>query len=71
MKDELTLQQLLCLKQDDIAMILQVTRAKWSMYVSGKRNLPAEAKLKLAEIINFVNQNQNNFLESFENNLSR
>ena len=44
MKYEATLQQLLGLKQDDIAMILQVTRGQWSMYVLGKRNLPAKAK---------------------------
>ena len=51
-------------------MILQVTRGQWSMYVLGKRNLPAKAKLKLGEMLDFVNQNQRDLLKSAENSLS-
>lgn len=48
--------ELLGIKQEYIAMLLQVTRSKWSMYALGKRDLPVAAKLKLAEMLTFVNQ---------------
>ena len=48
--------ELLGIKQDDIAMLLEVTRSKWSMYALGKRDLPVAAKLKLAEMLAFVQQ---------------
>ena len=56
MTNNLNFQELLGLKQEDIAFILQVTRSQWSMYVLGKRDLPILAKIKLAEMIAFVNQ---------------
>lgn len=55
MENEIKLQVLLGLKQEYVAMILKVTRTQWSMYVLGKRDLPVNAKLKLAQLLTFVN----------------
>jgi|LauGreStaDraftv2_3_1035109.scaffolds.fasta_scaffold115642_2 plasmid maintenance system antidote protein VapI len=54
MENEIKLQALLGLKQEYVAMILKVTRTQWSMFVLGKRDLPINAKLKLAELLTFV-----------------
>jgi transcriptional regulator with XRE-family HTH domain len=56
MKNSTRLQELLGVKQEDMAMLLQVTRTQWSMYVLGKRNLPVGAKLKLAALLDFLNK---------------
>ena len=47
---------LLGLTQEHIAMLLQITRSQWSLYVIGKRSLPIAAKLKLAEMLTFTSQ---------------
>ena len=39
------------MKQEDIAMLLRVTRSQWSMFELRKRDLPIGAKLKLAEML--------------------
>ena len=54
MEKNSTIQELLGISQENMAMILQITRTQWSMYVLGKRSLPVAATLKLAEILNFV-----------------
>jgi hypothetical protein len=54
MENEIKLQALLGLKQEYVAMILKVTRTQWSMFVLGKRDLPINAKLELAELLTFV-----------------
>ncbi len=36
--------------QSEMAMLLQISRAQWSMYESGKRNLPSSALALLAKI---------------------
>ncbi|URC11741.1 hypothetical protein [Flavobacterium sp. B183] len=65
MDKEKQIGELLGIKQEDIAMLLQIVRSKWSMYVSGKRDLPVAAKLKLSEMLAFVKQldgqDQHNF----------
>lgn len=42
------------IKQEEIALLLEITRSQWAMYVTGKRDLPTAAKLKLAEMLAFV-----------------
>jgi len=59
MENEIKLQALLGLKQEYVAMILKVTRTQWSMFVLGKRDLPINAKLKLAELLTFVSSDVN------------
>ena len=63
MENNIKIQDLLGLKQEEMAVVLKATRAQWSMYLSGKRSLPVVAKLKLAEILNFVNQ-QDKFIDN-------
>lgn len=45
------IKNVLGIKQEDLAMILGVSRSQLSMYIIGKRNLPVEAKLILSELI--------------------
>ena len=40
------------LKQDDIARILNITRQQYSLYELGKRTLPIDLLIKLAEFYN-------------------
>ncbi|BFM45367.1 hypothetical protein CFS9_40080 [Flavobacterium sp. CFS9] len=65
MKKEKQIVELLGIKQEDMAMLLQVTRSNWAMYLSGKRDLPVAAKLKLSEMLAFSRQfdgrDQHNF----------
>jgi transcriptional regulator with XRE-family HTH domain len=50
------IKELLGMKYDDMAMLLQINRSQWAMYATGKRDLPLVAKLKLAEILGFLQQ---------------
>lgn len=45
----------LLLSQVDIAMLLDVTRSQWAMYLIGQRSLPAKSKIKLAELLTTAN----------------
>lgn len=45
MKSHNNLRELLGIKQDDLALLLKVTRSQLAMYESGKRDLPAAVKL--------------------------
>lgn len=40
------------LRQDDIARILNITRQQYSLYELGKRTLPIDLLMKLAEFYN-------------------
>jgi transcriptional regulator with XRE-family HTH domain len=54
MKKETTLTQLLGITQLDAAMLLGVSTSQWSMYSSGKRDLPVPAMALLAEMLAYV-----------------
>ncbi len=54
MKKETTITQLLGITQQDAAMLLGVSTSQWSMYSSGKRDLPAPAMALLAEMLAYV-----------------
>lgn len=54
MEKKETITALLGTTQEEMAMLLQITRAHWSMYESGKRNLPQAASIKLAEMLAHV-----------------
>jgi transcriptional regulator with XRE-family HTH domain len=45
---------ILGLTQQEIAMLLKVSRSKWSMYECGARNLPSEANLRLLEMMMYM-----------------
>lgn len=65
MKKEKQIVELLGIKQEGMALLLQITRSNWAMYVSGKRDLSVTAKAKLSEMLVFVRQldgqDQHNF----------
>lgn len=50
--------ELLGVTQEDLALLLQVSRSQLSLFEIGKRDLPAAAKLKLAEMLSY---SQNSF----------
>ncbi|MGH2667472.1 helix-turn-helix domain-containing protein [Flavobacterium sp.] len=51
MKLTTTIKNTIGLTQDEMAMLLGVTRSQWSMYEIGKRSLPLEATKQLAGIL--------------------
>ena len=59
MDKDTNFRQLLGMKQEDMALLLQVSVSQWAMYTTGRRNLPVAAKLKLAEMLQFSSSNQN------------
>jgi transcriptional regulator with XRE-family HTH domain len=66
MKNKNSIKELLGMKQEEMAMLLQTNRSQWSMYLSGKRNLPVEVKLKLASMLEFLNQKEQKNVENLE-----
>lgn len=54
MKKTHSLSSLLGLSQDDLALILNISRRHFSGYESGSRNIPAASKQLLAEIVNYI-----------------
>ena len=68
MQNQMTLKETLGINQEQMSMILKITRTQWSMYVIGKRSLPLHATVKLAEILEFINQPDSNFQEQLQNN---
>ncbi len=54
MKKETTITKLLGITQQDAAMLLGVSTSQWSMYSSGKRDLPTPAMMLLAEMLAYV-----------------
>lgn len=51
MKNTTPLKNLLGLSQEEMAIVLNITASQWSMYKSGKRDLPLAAKNQLASIL--------------------
>lgn len=58
MKNEVTISELLGVSQIEMSILLKINRSQWSMYESGKRGLPVDAKLKMSEMLKHV-QNKN------------
>ncbi|WP_264521832.1 hypothetical protein [Flavobacterium sp. N1994] len=71
MKKEETITELLGTTQNETAMFLNINRSQWSMFVSGKRDLPLEAKEQLAELLTHIQsakaKNTENLLASQKN----
>lgn len=57
MKEKSTLKSLLGIEQEEIAIILGITRSQFSMYASGKRKLPLHAKEELTKILLYLKEN--------------
>ncbi len=58
MKKENHLKSLLGLTQEEAAMLFDITRMQWAQYATGRREIPATAKLKLADILAGVKKNK-------------
>ncbi len=58
MKSNNNFRALLGIKQEDLALLLKVTRSQLSMYELGKRDLPVVAKLQLAEMLQHVQESK-------------
>ncbi len=64
MGDQKSISALLGFKQEELALILQVSRSQLSLYELGKRSLPLHAMEKLALL---VSQLQNPAVENEQN----
>lgn len=60
------IKDLLGMTYNDMAMLLQINRSQWAMYITGKRDLPVVAKLKLAEMLQFLQQKDNEAYKTVE-----
>ncbi|WP_313806747.1 helix-turn-helix transcriptional regulator [Flavobacterium sp.] len=58
MKKENDFRKLLGLSQEEAALWLGVSRAQWSMFVSGKRGLPIAAMLRLNDVLVHLKENK-------------
>lgn len=65
MEKDKKIRELLGLRQEDMALLLRVTRSQWAMYEIGKRDLPLVAQLKLAEILAFIQEPKNDAVDNF------
>jgi transcriptional regulator with XRE-family HTH domain len=59
MKKEYTICTLLGITQQDLAMLLGVSRSQCAMYELGQRDLPLPAKQLLAEMLTYVQSHEN------------
>lgn len=58
MKKENHLKSLLGLTQEEAAMLFNITRIQWAQFTTGRREIPATAKLKLAEVLTALKNNK-------------
>ncbi len=65
MEKDKKISALLGMRQEDMGMLLPVGKSQWSMYEIGQRDLPLEAQLKLAEMLAFVQQPDNEAVNPF------
>lgn len=65
MEKDKKIREYLGMKQEDMAMLLQVTRTQWSMYEIGERDLPLAAKNQLASMLAFIQQPETESTENF------
>ena len=57
---KLNLNELLGIPLKDIAILLKTTRTQLSMFELGQRDIPTKSKIKLAEILLFLQQEKDN-----------
>ncbi|MCL9807046.1 hypothetical protein NAT51_16040 [Flavobacterium amniphilum] len=56
MKAKENFKSVLGIPQEDIAVLLGVTRTQWSMYELGQRSLPVHAMLELGNMMEYIQQ---------------
>lgn len=64
MKEKQNIRTLLGISQENLALILQVSRSEIAMYEIGKRSLPLHAMEKLAEILSVLKKNTSKHIPS-------
>lgn len=60
------MKEILGMNQANMSMLLQITRSQWAMYATGKRDLPPAAKLKLIEMLGFLQQKDNKMYKNID-----
>lgn len=70
MKKKNTLKSVIGIAQEEIAIVLGITRSHCAMYATGKRSLPLQAKQELTKILQYVNEKRftDKELQSFMKN---
>lgn len=58
MKDTTTLKSITGLTQEEMAILLGITVSQWSMYKSGKRDIPLAAKQQLAALVSNIKKTE-------------
>jgi transcriptional regulator with XRE-family HTH domain len=69
MKHKTSIREILGITQEKLAILLGVSRSQLSLYEIGKRSLPRNATIKLAELLKLVNEKteqENNDLKNYE-----
>ena len=56
MKKDNAIRDLLGVSQEDLALLLNVTRSQLAMYELGKRDLPVAVKVKLATMLKLLQE---------------
>jgi predicted transcriptional regulator len=56
MKKQNIFKEALLVSQEDMAILLGVSRSQWSMYTIGQRGLSTQGKVKLEQMVRSVNQ---------------
>jgi transcriptional regulator with XRE-family HTH domain len=64
MKNNATIKNLLGLTQEEMSILLGITRSQWAMYETGKRDLPISAKTQLATMLSHVQNTKKSSHES-------
>lgn len=64
MEKDTNIKSLLGLSQEEIGMLLGITRMQWAQFTTGRRDIPVAAKLKLAEVLSIIQNNKTNTKEA-------
>jgi transcriptional regulator with XRE-family HTH domain len=57
MKKDTNLKSVLGLTQEEIAMLLGISRVQWAHFTDGRRDIPSDVKVKLAEVLSTIQKN--------------
>lgn len=57
MKEKETFKNILGLSQEEMAIVLGISRGQWSMYECGKRELPLAAALEFTRMLEYIRDN--------------
>lgn len=58
MEKDNNIKSVLGLSQEEASMLLGITRMQWAQFITGRRDIPVAAKLKLAEVLSTIQKNK-------------